>query len=148
MNVSEMKQFFTYGTLMFKEVWSLVVRGDYQSQPATLSGFVRKSVKGAEYPVIYPAPGESSLQGIVYFDVTATDIVLLDAFEGDYYDRQQQQVALPDRRIIEAEVYVLQDHYHHIATANDWDPDDFRQEGMKKFIRSYVGFTDTHHSLP
>jgi gamma-glutamylcyclotransferase (GGCT)/AIG2-like uncharacterized protein YtfP len=148
MNVYEMKHLFTYGTLMFKEVWSLVVRRDYQSQSGTLSGFIRKSVRGAEYPVIYPAPGVLPLQGVVYFDVTAADIDLLDAFEGDYYDRQHHKIVLPDQRIVEAEVYVLKDQYHDIATEKEWDPSYFRQQGMKKFVKSYGGFPDTHHSLP
>ena len=89
-----MNHLFTYGTLMFEEIWSLVVCGSYRSRTGTLRGFTRKAVKGAEYPVIYPGSRDDLVQGTVYFDVTPADIERLDIFEGDYYARQHCPVIL------------------------------------------------------
>jgi len=44
---------FTYGSLMFAEVWSQLVRGDYVKRPARLHGFTRRRVHGDVYPVIF-----------------------------------------------------------------------------------------------
>ena len=41
---------FTYGSLMFPQVWSVVVRGDYKKQSARLHGHQRRSIKGETYP--------------------------------------------------------------------------------------------------
>lgn len=138
-----MKHLFTYGTLMFTEIWSLVVRGSYQSQSGTISGFIRKSVRDREYPVIYQESGKPPVHGIVYFNVTPADIYRLDGFEGAYYVRQNGPVVLTDQSVIEAEIYVLKPRYQHIVDERDWDPDYFKIKGMKNLIDSYRGFNDT-----
>ncbi|MCX5753855.1 MAG: gamma-glutamylcyclotransferase, partial [Candidatus Krumholzibacteria bacterium] len=44
---------FTYGSLMFDEVWSRLVRGDYLQRPGRLHGFTRRQVCDDVYPVIF-----------------------------------------------------------------------------------------------
>ncbi len=135
-----MNHLFTYGTLMFEEIWTLVVCGSYRSQTGTIRGFTRKSVKEAEYPVIYRGPLDAEVPGRVYLDVTPADIRRLDAFEGEYYARQQHPVTLSDGGVIEAGVYVLRHQYLHLASKSDWDPDQFRKSGLERFRNSYEGF--------
>lgn len=80
-----MTHLFTYGSLMFEDVWNRLVRGNYLSQQATLMGYARRSVKNDEYPVIFKP---MSLSGVVYYDISDEDMITLDAFEGEYYERK------------------------------------------------------------
>jgi gamma-glutamylcyclotransferase (GGCT)/AIG2-like uncharacterized protein YtfP len=131
---------FTYGALMFSQVWTRVVQGAYTHGEAELTGFARKSVVGAEYPVIFPAGSACRLTGVVYFDVSSDDVERLDIFEGIYYFRQTVAIVLLDGTPIEAVVYVLEDRYRHIVSNRDWDPERFRRRGLASFLAHYKGF--------
>jgi gamma-glutamylcyclotransferase (GGCT)/AIG2-like uncharacterized protein YtfP len=134
-----MPNVFTYGSLMFNQVWAGVVTGKYDHASATLPGYVRKSVFDAEYPVIYPA-STSEVEGIVYFQVESDDIARLDHFEGMYYKRETVLVKQHDGEKIAAHAFILKDEFRSIATAHAWDPEEFEKTGLPHFIRSYIGF--------
>ena len=76
-----MTHLFTYGSLMFEDVWNRLVKGNYLSQKATLRGYARRSVKGDEYPVIFQA--DELVEGVVYYDISEEDRIILDIFEGE-----------------------------------------------------------------
>ena len=123
---------FTYGTLMFDAVWTQVVKGSYRSSPGTISGFTRKSVEGTTYPAIYRAEGSNRVQGVVYFDVDEGDTARLDAFEGEYYNREKVACSLPEGSETEVWVYVWKDRYIHLVSEADWDLERFSREGLGK----------------
>jgi gamma-glutamylcyclotransferase (GGCT)/AIG2-like uncharacterized protein YtfP len=83
---------FTYGSLMFPEVWNRVVRGNYRSCPARLDGYRRHALVDASYPAIVADAG-ASVDGVLYFDVDAADLARLDAFEGVEYRRDAVPVS-------------------------------------------------------
>ncbi len=91
--------------------------------------------------MIVAGPNQQTVAGILYFCVTPDDITRLDTFEGGYYHRCNETVHLPDGRIIEAGVYVLREAYTHIMADRDWDPDQFRRDGIHRFLASYLGFS-------
>jgi gamma-glutamylcyclotransferase (GGCT)/AIG2-like uncharacterized protein YtfP len=135
-----MRHIFTYGSLMFEPVWSAVVRGRYQSSPATLSGFVRRCVQNEHYPVIYADPAAPDIDGVVYFDVALDDLLCLDRFEGEYYGRKTLQIKTAAKGTLPADGYILKDDYKHIATDEPWDPLSFRETGISAFLARYRGF--------
>ena len=138
-----MPHVFTYGSLMFDRVWSLVVEGQYDKSAATLANYTRKAVVAAEYPAIFSHPDSSGVVGILYFNVSEADLLRLDTFEGRLYTRKQEQVLLDNTTPLSAEVYVVKKRYRHIVSENDWDPVHFETTGIKKFIRYYMGFNRT-----
>ena len=77
---------FTYGSLMFPEIWNQVVRGSYPSCPARLEAYRRFSIVEVSYPAIVAEPG-ASVEGVLYLGVSADDVARLDAFEGAEYRR-------------------------------------------------------------
>ena len=129
---------FTYGSLMFDPVWSRVVAGNYDRCEAVLYGYERKGVRGEVYPVLVPSSMYSQVQGIVYFDVSASDLSRLDRFEGEYYLRKTEQVVTENKKSIPAEVYVLKEEYYSIISHNEWDAADFSTTGIQFFINSYL----------
>jgi len=133
-----MPNIFTYGSLMFDQVWCRVVKGDYERCEAVLQGYDRKCVRGEVYPALFPSAPQSQVQGIVYLDISAADLGSLDRFEGDYYFRKTEQVNTREAGIVSAEVYVLKEEYYSILSHQDWDPEYFSSHGIHYFIHSYM----------
>lgn len=132
-----MTHLFTYGSLMFEDVWSKLVRGTYRSQKATLPHYVRRCVSGEDYPVIFE--GKESVCGVVYQDVSDDDMRLLDAFEGEFYERVCVNV-FHEKEVIAAQAYVLKSAYFNIIDPKPWSEEAFAKEGIKRFLANYKGF--------
>ena len=56
---------FTYGSLMFAEVWQRVVGRSFATVPATLKGYDIFRVRGANFPGVVQASPTSEVCGIV-----------------------------------------------------------------------------------
>lgn len=132
-----MTHLFTYGSLMFEDVWNRLVRGNYLSQKATLTGYARRSVKNDEYPVIFQA--DELVEGVVYYDINKEDMITLDAFEGEYYERKEVELLVKNQPV-NAYVYVLKEHYFDIIDPKPWSEAHFATEGIKRFLANYKGF--------
>jgi gamma-glutamylcyclotransferase (GGCT)/AIG2-like uncharacterized protein YtfP len=118
---------FTYGSLMFPQVWKSVVRGNYRSAPATVNGHARFAVAGQTYPGMIACPG-AAVRGVVYFDVDAADLAALDAFEGPAYRREQVAAALDDGTTLTAGAYI---HIDKSGLSDaQWNPERFRIESF------------------
>lgn len=126
-----MTNVFTYGSLMFPDVWERVVRGSYQCSPATVYGCARFAIAGETYPGMIEQ-ADASVEGILYFDVDAADLAALDAFEGDDYRRVVLQAKLESGGTIEAGTYL----YLVAArlTSQPWLPEAFQ---MQRFLGTY-----------
>lgn len=122
---------FTYGSLMYPEVWERVVRGRYRSSPATATGFARYAISGETYPGMVASPG-SSVQGVMYFDVDVEDVAALDAFEGEYYRRDGIPVASENGGAIMAETYIFLPV--DLLSMAPWKPESFE---MQRFLDTY-----------
>ena len=135
-----MTNIFTYGTLMFEEIWSQVVTGEYRRFPAILDGYDRKMARDEEYPVLYPHAPSSQVEGFVYLDVSDADLEKLDYFEGEYYFRKSEDVLVLESGKMPAAVYVLKEEYYSIISNKNWDPDYFKTQGIDLFKNKYDGF--------
>lgn len=134
-----MTHIFTYGSLMFEQIWSEVVRGDYQSYPGTVSGFVRMSIRHEHYPAMLPGPVNATVEGVLYLDIDSEDLTRLDQFEGSIYDRRDVQV-MTDNNIYAAQTYVIKDSYRNLVSDREWDPEKFEDDGIHQFLGGYFGF--------
>ena len=130
---------FTYGSLMFSEVWNKVVQGNYYSSSATLQGYRRFCIKNQSYPGLRQTGGQDKVSGIVYHDINNKDLKLLDAVEGGYYERVPVTVDL-ENSSIKSHVYLIRDQYLYLATEKQWDPEDFYKKSIGDFVATYTGF--------
>ena len=135
-----MNNLFTYGSLMFPEVWGRVVNGRYHSQHATLHGYVRRQVRGETYPAIIPGAAGSCLEGVIYHAISTDDLARLDCFEGDYYARTVVSVLTAAGKTLDTFAYVLKAEYRHILSREEWDERAFEEEGVRRFLSDYWGF--------
>src|SRR5687768_17423762 len=79
---------FTYGTLMFPEVWQVIVGRPFKSIEGTARGYAIYRVVDAVFPGIAAADEKDAVHGVVYLDVDQASIARLDTFEDDFYERQ------------------------------------------------------------
>jgi len=124
---------FTYGSLMFADVWSRVAGQSCPSRIATLHHFAAWKVRGESYPGLAPAPGQSTT-GLLYLDVSADAAARLDAFEGPFYQRTPVTVRLADGTAIEAETYIVTPAHRHELEPATWDAEEFRQHHLASFL--------------
>ncbi|HYD96784.1 MAG TPA: gamma-glutamylcyclotransferase family protein [Noviherbaspirillum sp.] len=122
---------FTYGSLMFPEIWTRVVRGHYRAMPARLDGHARFEIVGETYPGMVERRG-SVVEGVLYLDVAPADIDALDAFEGAEYRRAAVQVRLESGETVEAGSYLYL--LPQKLSESPWRPEAFQ---MARFIGSY-----------
>jgi gamma-glutamylcyclotransferase (GGCT)/AIG2-like uncharacterized protein YtfP len=124
---------FTYGSLMFPQVWQRVVRGPYRSAAATLADHARYALAGASYPGMIAQAG-GSVRGVVYFALDAQDVAALDAFEGAAYRRVQLDTELDSggKIMVDSYLFLLPQQ----LSDQPWDPDAFQ---LKHFLTTYCG---------
>lgn len=122
---------FTYGSLMFPEVWKKVVAGRYPSAPAVVQDYARYAVRNATYPGMVAQP-EASVEGVVYFNVSEADIAMLDAFEGGTYSRINVSARLQSGEMVEVQTYLFLDRA--ALSEQAWEPAAFQ---MQRFLAAY-----------
>ena len=112
---------FAYGTLLFPEVFEIVVGRRGRAQPATLAGHRRAALVDRVYPGLVEAPGHVT-EGVLYTDLDTVALAALDRFEDVLYDRKRVEVTAADAGRALAFVYVLGSSYRTLVTAEGWDP--------------------------
>jgi gamma-glutamylcyclotransferase (GGCT)/AIG2-like uncharacterized protein YtfP len=122
---------FTYGSLMFPQVWQRVVRGEYRFARATAAGYARYAITGETYPGMVGQAG-SAVQGVLYFDVGPQDLAALDAFEGGEYRREEIDVTLDAGETVRASTYIYL--LPEKLSESKWLPEVFQ---MERFIGTY-----------
>lgn len=130
---------FTYGSLMFPEVWKPLVAEPRASVAATLDGYQREGIRGQSYPGIRAQPGARTA-GRLYLDVGPDALARLDAFEGDEYRRETVMVMIttPDGRRIERSAQVYRPVDTRQLDGVGWDADAFGRTTAAGFYRQHA----------
>ena len=79
------------------------------------------------------------VEGVVYYDINKEDMITLDAFEGEYYERKEVELLVKNAPV-HACVYVLKEQYFDIIDPKPWSEAHFATEGIKRFLANYKGF--------
>jgi hypothetical protein len=103
-----------------------------------LHDFRRRGVAGEHYPAIVDCPGDR-VTGLVYAGLTPRALRLLDAFEGEMYQRRPVEVRT-DSGCRLAHSYVLRTEYLHALGPEPWSLEAFRAGGLEQFLAGYTGF--------
>lgn len=128
---------FAYGTLMFPEIWNRVVGGEFRRQSASVRGMVIYRAAGELFPVMVSGRDDDVAEGVVLFDLTASEMVALDAYESDLYERVEVTAALDDGRNVLAQAYLLPKRHASAATRERWSADWFRERAMASYIERF-----------
>jgi gamma-glutamylcyclotransferase (GGCT)/AIG2-like uncharacterized protein YtfP len=132
---------FTYGTLMFPEVWQAVVGRSFDTVTGTAEGFEVFRVCDAVFPGIIAGKGRCSVLGIVYLGVDQESTGRLDRFEDDFYERQSIAIDCSDGQQRIAEAYVVPAANRNVLTSEPWARESFLASGgLEQFISRFAGF--------
>jgi gamma-glutamylcyclotransferase (GGCT)/AIG2-like uncharacterized protein YtfP len=132
---------FTYGTLMFPEVWQEVVGRSFETVEGTAPGFEVFRVRDAVFPGIIAGTGECLVRGVVYLDVDRESTGRLDRFEDDFYERRAIAVDCNDGQRRTAEAYVVPPANRKVLTSEPWCRESFLVSGgLEQFISRFAGF--------
>lgn len=128
---------FTYGSLMYRHVWERVVAGTYRMCSGVVHGYVRRRIVGATYPALVRAAPTDTVAGMVYLNLSARDLLVVDAFEeeGTAYIRIEVPVTLENGGTLHAWTYL----YRHLADVDHtaWNPEEFERTGLERFLATY-----------
>jgi len=132
---------FTYGTLMFPEIWDRVVGCKYYGIEATISGYQRKRIRNKAYPALVPGKPYDTVKGILYLDVSPEHLQVLDRFEGETYKRIEVRCKTAEGKVLPALAYLFREEYADLIEEDPWDPEWFLKQGMGSFTEHYEGLT-------
>lgn len=138
---------FTYGTLMFPEVWRAVTGRDEGGVAARLAGHAVFRVRDAVFPGMIWTGGTSTVPGVLYRDVDEVAVRRLDEFEDTFYVRQMVTVVGSDGVECECFAYVIPPHRQQVLTREPWTGESFAARGdLARFLGRYQGFTRLHRN--
>jgi gamma-glutamylcyclotransferase (GGCT)/AIG2-like uncharacterized protein YtfP len=130
---------FTYGSLMFPEVWNRVTGQPLTGLPATLHGHAARRLRGESYPALVPDPSAKT-HGILYADVTPESMQRLDQFEGLFYERVCVTIITEAGQPQEAWTYHAANPSHPDILPEPWDAVAFASTDLQTFLAEDPGF--------
>lgn len=125
---------FTYGTLMFPEVWQRISIGEFPAQPASLRGYEIYYVKGALYPGIIRTDRDSIVSGLLYVGLDEDTLFELDTYESSFYKRIPVVALTADGTEQECHAYTVPDSRRDLLTDRHWDAVRFRENELEKYL--------------
>lgn len=140
---------FTYGTLMFPEVWQAVVGQPFATIAGKVTGYTLYRVRDAVFPGMVATTTGDTVPGIVYLDVSREAIDWLDRFEAGFYRREAVPVACDDGHLREAETYLVPEENRAELTDETWTCEAFAESGdLEQFVNRYKGFLRVARKRP
>lgn len=120
---------------MLPEVFGSVARRLPEHRAVTLSGWKRCQVQDQSYPAITAAQGQT-VPGVLWLEVSESEMNLLDAFEGSEYRRVSVTVIDPAGMHYRAQAYAWARPDGLID--EPWDFEWFKTQGIKIFSSLYL----------
>lgn len=130
------RSLFTYGSLMYADIFTAVAGQHCVGYSARLVGYRRSQVRGQRYPGIRP-DADGAVTGVLYRGLCGDALARLDDFEGAEYCRETLTISTADGELELAECYVFRPQYYYRLLACDWDEKEFERVGKREFVRSF-----------
>ncbi len=126
---------FTYGTLVFPEVWQRIAVREATAERATLWGFAIYRVKNAVFPGIVRTGEEDCVAGVLYRDLDEDTLFELDAYESDFYERLTVSVVTEEGESVECQAYHVPDSRRDMLTDEPWDAQWFAEHKLANYLK-------------
>jgi gamma-glutamylcyclotransferase (GGCT)/AIG2-like uncharacterized protein YtfP len=125
---------FTYGTLVFPEVWQRIAVREAAAERASLTGFAIYRVRDAVFPGIVRAEPVNAVAGVLYRDLDENTLFELDAYESDFYCRETVAVVTETGDTVECQAYVVPEKRRDLLTDEPWDAEWFAEHKLEKYL--------------
>ncbi len=111
---------FCYGTLCFEHIFNAVIKHkNYTSSTAVLNHHASYFVQGELYPAMIYESG-AVVDGVVYSGLTQHDLLRLDDYEGNLYNRQRVKVLCARQQALMCWTYLLSPGQRHRLSKRPW----------------------------
>lgn len=137
---------FTYGTLMFPEVWKRIAIGEFPARSATLLGYAAYRVRDALYPGIVRSGNGSFVEGLLYEGLDEDTLFELDTYESSFYERILVVVKTEDGVEHECHAYIVPESRRGLLTDERWDADHFSKHHLDKYLDGATGASSSGDS--
>lgn len=118
---------FVYGTLLYSDLLQRIVGRKVDGIPAQLDGYLRRTILGKRYPGLSPEPG-GRVQGLLFEDLSMTELKRLDRYEGNEYVRKRISVNL-GRQSRQCWAYLPRPGIK--LSTESWNPAEGRSKGRR-----------------
>lgn len=125
---------FAYGTLTFPAIWRRVVGREWTSEPASVAGYAVFRVADGVYPVMVEAGADDVVRGLVFRNVDAATLQVLDEYESDLYDRIEVRAQIADGEFIGCHAYVLPERNYAHASGEPWSAEAFERDHLTGYL--------------
>ena len=135
---------FVYGSLMSPKVVELLLgRIPKMESACRLAGYSRHPVKNHVFPAMVPSTPTSQVDGMVWLELTDTELKAFDWFEDVEYKRipvtvQPQNTNKPGRNI-DAEAYLWANPHSQLELDREWSFDNFCTQNLDWYLTNTVG---------
>jgi len=126
---------FVSGPLMFRDVVKEVTGKTFISQSGLLNGYAQFRLKDEGQSAMIPLP-DSVVDGVVYLDVDAAALAVIDKFQGPRFVRVEVTIEAEGGAWVEADAYCLKLTRKKVLSAEAWDEDDYRENYLQKVLKS------------
>ena len=132
------EKLFVYGSLQSPAVLKVLLGRVPPPSPARLNGYSRFRVPGRTYPGINEDVN-GTVDGSLLSDLTVSETVLLDAFEGEEYVKRKVEVFDEEYRGERVVAYV----FRNVVTAReDWSLEEFEKFHLEDFLKLCEEFVE------
>lgn len=125
---------FCYGTLEYASVINDVIGRIPEKKQAWLKNHQRYAIKDKEYPGLRQQMGSETI-GTNYFNISDSELSLLDIYEGDQYERVSVMINLKNGEMIASNVYLTKFEYHNLLVDSDWNPSQFANCHLSNYMK-------------
>lgn len=127
---------FTYGSLIFEDIFLKVAGQRFDNQPATLSGWSRHRLQARTYPgAVRASESKTQIDGVLWTNLSNEALSRLDKFEGLQYRRESVVVSINATTWLNAWIYRWIDL---TALADAWDIQTFAAHHKARFADQHM----------
>jgi len=127
---------FVYGSLLFREMVEKLCGKTVEMKQASLPGYKRYAVEGADYPAIVKNE-TSQVEGKLILNLNKEDLNILTFYEGDEYESTPVKVQTESGEIIPALAYTWIAGSEKLLNF-DWYAERFKEEALEFYINKII----------
>jgi gamma-glutamylcyclotransferase (GGCT)/AIG2-like uncharacterized protein YtfP len=131
---------FVYGTLTSPQVLKILLGREVSIiRPARLEGYIRHPALNHVFPGMIGSNSNSCVDGCILPNLSPTEMLLFDWYEGDEYERRSVQVMTENGKV-DVETYVWKSHLlNELNVQAEWSFEDFCEHHLDWYLEHTVG---------
>jgi len=120
---------------MFMELVNVLTGKPFMTKFGVLNGYAQFVINDDGQAAMVPFP-DRRVDGVVYLDVDDESLAKLDAFQGNFFVKEEVSIEGEGGEWLEASAYCLKLSRKSLLTAAEWHEDVYHEKYLKKVLKS------------